>query len=56
MILDSDYAVDILFTDVNLPGGMNGFALSRWARRNRPATRTIITSGLERAADEASDL
>ena len=55
-ILRSDYPVDILFTDVNLPGGMNGFALSRWAREHRPATQAIITSGVERSAQVASDL
>ena len=55
-ILRSDYLVDILFTDVNLPGELNGFGLSRWARDNRPAIKTIITSGTERAAQAASDL
>ena len=56
MVLDSDYVVDVLFTDVNLPGDMNGFALARWARQRRPRLRSIITSGTERAAQEASDL
>jgi two-component SAPR family response regulator len=35
---------------------MNDFALSRWAKQNRPAIKTIITSGLGRAAHAASDL
>ena len=56
MVLESDFVVDILFTDVNLPGDMNGFALGRWTRKRRPQTRTILTSGTERAAQKASDL
>ena len=55
-VLQSTHSVDILFTDVNLPGRMNGFALSRWAKEHRPGLRTIITSGAERAAHEVSDL
>lgn len=28
--------VDVLFTDINLPGGMNGAELAEWARELRP--------------------
>ena len=56
MVLESDYAVDILFTDIGLPGAMNGFALCAWARKHRSGIRIIVTSGLDRAAHEASDL
>ena len=55
-VLEADHAVRILFTDVHLPGVMNGFALSRWAKHFRPELKVIITSGTERAAQEASDL
>lgn len=37
--------VDILFTDVNLPGGMDGAALARRARELRPDLPVIYTSG-----------
>ena len=37
--------VDILFTDVHLPGGMDGAALARRARELRPDLPVIYTSG-----------
>lgn len=37
--------VDLLFSDVVLPGGMNGFELARAVRRERPALPVLLTSG-----------
>ncbi len=37
--------VDVLFTDVNLPGGMDGAALARRARELRPDLPVLYTSG-----------
>jgi CheY-like chemotaxis protein len=43
--LKSGSPIDILFTDVNLPGGMDGAALARRARELRPGLPVIYTSG-----------
>jgi signal transduction histidine kinase len=37
--------IDILFSDVVMPGGMNGVQLSVEARRMRPGLRVLLTSG-----------
>ena len=37
--------VDLLFTDVLMPGGMDGLALAREAARRRPGTRVLLTTG-----------
>jgi CheY-like chemotaxis protein len=37
--------VDLLFTDVVMPGGMNGRALADAARLHRPGLRVLYTSG-----------
>jgi CheY-like chemotaxis protein len=37
--------IDILFSDVVMPGGMNGVQLSAEARRLRPGLRVLLTSG-----------
>ncbi len=38
-------AVDVLFTDVNLPGGMDGMALARRARDMNPHLPVVYASG-----------
>jgi DNA-binding response OmpR family regulator len=37
--------VDVLFTDINLPGGMDGVALARRARELRPDLAVVYASG-----------
>jgi len=37
--------VDLLVTDVVMPGGMNGVKLSQHVRRSRPNIRVVFTSG-----------
>ncbi|HEV8389869.1 MAG TPA: response regulator, partial [Dongiaceae bacterium] len=44
-ILDQAGRVDLLFTDVVLPKGMNGTALAREAQRRRPGQRVLYMSG-----------
>ena len=44
-VLDSGERVDVLFTDVNLPGGMDGGQLARKARQQRPELPVVYTSG-----------
>lgn len=36
---------DVLFTDINLPGGMSGAELARLARLAQPGLRVLMTSG-----------
>jgi CheY-like chemotaxis protein len=43
--IDSDADIDILFTDVNLPGGMNGAELATRARALRPEMPIVYASG-----------
>jgi len=52
--LISGARIDILFTDVNLPGGMDGGTLARRARELRPNLPVIYTSG-RRAVIEQLD-
>ena len=44
-LIDSDAAIDLLFTDVIMPGPMNGRLLVDAALKKRPALKTLFTSG-----------
>jgi DNA-binding LytR/AlgR family response regulator len=43
--LSRDPTIDLLFTDVLMPGGMNGLELAAETRRRRPEIPILITSG-----------
>ena len=43
--LSSGARIDILFTDIVMPGGTSGFDLAERAGRMRPAIRVLLTSG-----------
>jgi PAS domain S-box-containing protein len=49
-ILEAHPEVDLLFTDVGLPGGMNGRQLAEAARRLRPNLKVLFTTGYARNA------
>jgi nitrogen-specific signal transduction histidine kinase/ActR/RegA family two-component response regulator len=44
-ILQSDVRVDLLITDVGLPGGMNGRQVADAARLNRPNLKVLFVTG-----------
>ena len=49
-LLDSHREVNLLFTDVGLPGGMNGRQLAEQALRRRPSLKVLYTTGYARNA------
>jgi signal transduction histidine kinase/CheY-like chemotaxis protein len=44
-LLRSDAEVDVLFSDIVMPGGMTGLELAAEARRIRPNLKILLTSG-----------
>jgi PAS domain S-box-containing protein len=44
-IIDNGIGIDLLFTDVIMPGAMNGRQLADEAVRRRPSLKTLFTSG-----------
>ncbi len=44
-LLESDAAIDVLFTDINMPGHQEGVDLARTAAELRPGIRILYASG-----------
>lgn len=48
--------IDLVFSDIQMPGTIGGFGLARWVLRHRPAISVILTSGFARTADLGEEL
>jgi len=44
-LLEKDDSVALLFTDVVMPGEIDGRTLGQWARRQHPGLKVLLTSG-----------
>ena len=54
-VLQSGAPIDLVFTDVRMPGSMDGFALARFIHARRPELKLIITSGAALSSSPESD-
>lgn len=52
-VLRAGTTVDLIFSDVQLPGEGDGFELARWVRDRCPAIPVILTSGIPGVAQKA---
>ena len=44
-VLENNSAVDLVFSDVRMPGSMDGFDLARWVIAHKPSLPILLTSG-----------
>jgi len=49
-VFASSAKVDIVFSDINMPGEMDGFELARWIGEHFDGVPVLLTSGAETAA------
>jgi CheY-like chemotaxis protein len=52
----TELEVDVVFSDIEMPGSMDGFELSKWLRANRPGVDVILAGSVARAVDAAAEL
>ncbi len=52
-VIGTEPGVDLLFTDVVMPHGMDGFALAEEARKMRPDLKLLFTSGFPSSSVQA---
>lgn len=45
-LLDGNRAIGLLFTDITMPGSMDGIALAAWAAARHPRVKILVSSGV----------
>ena len=55
-IFGSGEPIEVLFSDIDLGRGLNGFMLATWVRANYPTVRIVLASGITRMAQETGHL
>ena len=54
-IIDSGEKIDLLLSDVLMPGEMNGHMLAEWTNKNYPKIKIILTSGFSKPKNNDSE-
>ena len=55
-VIQAEGRIDLLFTDINMPGDLNGLDLAAIAHRQQPDLKLIVTSGgRNMTADDVPD-
>ena len=54
--MTSDVVVNVAFSDITMPGNLDGFGLAQWIRRERPEVKVVLSSGVARSAKTAGEL
>jgi DNA-binding NtrC family response regulator len=52
-VLEAGVSVDLIFSDINMPGDTDGVALAQWAAANLPDVPVVLTSGVQSALTAA---
>lgn len=55
-LVNADARVDVVFSDVRMPGDKDGFALARWLHDHYPDVPVLLTSGYSAQAARGADL
>ena len=55
-LIDAATPIDLLFTDLIMPGDVDGVTLARYAKLRRPTMKVLLTTGYAEASIERSDI
>lgn len=56
VLKQEELIIDIVLSDVEMPGSMDGFGLARWIREHRTGLDVILAGSPKRAIEAAGDL
>jgi two-component system, response regulator PdtaR len=54
--LKADDTISGVFSDIQMPGAVDGFSLRRWVEQNRPRVVVLLTSGVSNVQSAAGHL
>lgn len=54
-VLMTGTPIDIVFSDIQMPGNLDGFGLAQWLHRMHPEIKVLLTSGLRHAMAAEDD-
>ena len=55
-VLEHEPEIELVFTDIRMPGPMNGIDLANWVHAHRPGLPIVLTSGDARKAELAAKI
>jgi DNA-binding NtrC family response regulator len=56
VLLHKETVVDIVFSDIEMPGAVDGFGLAKWIREHRPGLDVLLAGTVPRTVENAQQL
>ena len=56
VLLHRETVVDIVFSDIEMPGSADGFGLAKWIREHRPGLDVVLAGTIPRTVESAKEL
>jgi len=56
VLLHQETPVDVVFSDIDMPGAVDGFELAKWIREHRPGLDVLLAGTVPRAVESAKGL
>jgi CheY-like chemotaxis protein len=56
VLLHEEIVIDVVFSDIEMPGAVDGFGLAKWIRQHRPGLHVLLAGTVPRAVQEAKEL
>ena len=56
VLVHKETVVHIVFSDIEMPGAVDGFGLAKWVRENRPGIQVLLAGTVPRSVESAKEL
>jgi DNA-binding NtrC family response regulator len=56
VLMHETTVVDIVFSDIEMPGAVDGFGLAKWIREHRPGLDVLLAGTINRTVENAKQL